>query len=300
MEIQLYHGLSVIPDTKKVKVINMGHIIEVMAVENCNHDGLPIRKISKDEYIALNTGEIRKYNHSVNRMGNVDNLRRTFKKIRHLINYNFHGADNELLVTITYKENMTDIQRLYDDFRKFIMRLRYKYPNIDYLNIVEPQGRGAWHCHLLIRFNDVDKIYIPNKKIADMWGNGFVSVKSIKKGVDNLGAYLSAYLGDVELNDDNIRYLSEKGVNSYAIKVVDNKRFIKGGRLYMYPPGMNIYRKSKGIVDPPAEWVEYQEVKKITGSGIPDYTVTYCVYENAIKLNSITYEHYNLLRNTCK
>ena len=51
----------------------------------------------------------------------------------------------------------------------------------------------------LLKFIRLNKIYIPNKKINEMWGNGFVVVKVIKvikQNVDNLGAYLSAYLGD--------------------------------------------------------------------------------------------------------
>ena len=41
--------------------------------------------------------------------------------------------------------------------------------------------RGAWHCHVLLRFNSLDKVYIPNADIAKIWGQGFVSVKAMKK-----------------------------------------------------------------------------------------------------------------------
>ncbi|PEZ26663.1 hypothetical protein CN361_31525, partial [Bacillus cereus] len=45
-------------------------------------------------------------------------------------------------------------------------RLKRKYKNestIDYISVVEPQGRGAWHCRVLLRFNDKDSIFLPNK-----------------------------------------------------------------------------------------------------------------------------------------
>ena len=130
---------------------------------------------------------------------------------------------------------MTDPKVLYKDFDKFMKKLKYKYKSVDYINVVEPQGRGAWHCHILLRFNDYKKIYIPNKEISKMWGHGFVSVKAIKKDIDNLGAYLSAYLGDVEINDDNIRDLLHDGVvkpgQALNIKEVEvegvKKKFIK-------------------------------------------------------------------------
>ena len=63
-----------------------------------------------------------------------------------MINNNFTGKPNELFVTLTYAKNMTDTKRLYTDMNKFIKRLKYKYKessDIDYLAVVEPQGRGA-------------------------------------------------------------------------------------------------------------------------------------------------------------
>lgn len=301
MKIERNQELKPIPNSKIVKLVNMGHLIEVMSMDKVTFDGLPVTKINKDQYIVNDTGEIFDYEHTENRTQNKDNLRKTFKKLRHLINYNFQGNKNELAFTITYKENMTDVKQLYVDFKKFMMKLKYKYPNIDYLNVVEPQGRGAWHCHILIRFNGLDKIYIPNKEIAEMWGNGFVKVKAIRQDVDNMGAYLSAYLGDVEVNDENIKELHDAGERRFDIKEVEiegqKKKFVKGGRLHLYPTGMNIYRKSSGILDPPSTWVEYEEVKKIVGTATPNYSTTLTIMDDDSKpINSITYEQYNLKR----
>ncbi len=298
MKIKTIQDVKTIPKTKICKVVNMGHIVEVMCMDKLNRDGLPITKLNKHEYVINATGEVQEYQHTENRTQNKDNLRKTFKKIRHLINYNFQGNKNELAFTITYAENMTDVKRLYSDFKKFFLRLRYKYPNVDYLNVVEPQERGAWHCHVLLKFNDVSNIYIPNKEIAELWGQGFVTVKAIRQDVDNMGAYLSAYLGDIELNDDNMHEYASKNVEVKEVELQGKKkRFVKGGRLHLYPTGMNIYRKSKGILIPEESWVEYQEVKKIVGNGTPHYSKTIdIVDDNNISINSITYEQYNLKR----
>lgn len=302
MRIEKYQGVKEIKGSKKVKIVNMGHIVEVMAIDKCNFEGLPITKLSKDTYLVNETGEILDYKHTENRTQNKDNLRKTFKKIRHLINYNFKGNQNELTFTITYKENMTDTKKLYEDFRRFILRLKYKYSNIDYLSVVEPQARGAWHCHVLVKFNDLKKVYIPNKEIAEMWGHGFVKVKSIRKDVDNMGAYLSAYLGDVEVNDENMEYICHEYIGKrFELKEVEiegqKKKFIKGGRLNLYPTGMNIYRKSKGIKYPPEEWIYYSQVKKIVGTATPNYSrVLNIIDDDNKEINSITYEQYNLKR----
>lgn len=297
--------LEEISAEKIVKLTDMGNIKEIMYLEKRCSKPFGIKKLNADQYVLLKTGEIKEYNKIENRSQDKESLRKTFKHIRELINTNFIGSNNELCFTITYKENMTDPKVLYKDFDRFIKKLKYHFGKIDYINVVEPQGRGAWHCHVLLIFRDHKKIYIPNKRIAELWGYGFVSVKAIKKDIDNLGAYLSAYLGDVEINDDNIRELLHDGVvkpgQALNIKEVEvegvKKKFIKGGRLHYYPPKMNIYRCSRGIKKPAVSHISYEKAKKIVGAATPTYsTRTVIQDDNGEQLNSIIYEQYNLKR----
>jgi hypothetical protein len=304
LKIKHVNTVDEIHNEKLVKLTDMGHIKEIMSLDKpCFSPN--ITKIDKDLYMINNTGEVLEYKHTENRKQNVDNLRRTFKKIRNIINYNFGGRCNELAFTLTYKENMTDNQRLYNDFKKFFMRLRYRYGNdIDYFNVVEPQGRGAWHCHVLLRFNALERIYIPNDEISKLWGAGFVTVKAIKKDVDNLGAYLSAYLGDIELTEENRQVISDccpGGLKEFELKTVEvdgeQKRFIKGGRLHLYPTGMNIYRKSRGMKEPSSTYMTYSEAKKIVGSSTPNYNSMVVILDDEDnEVNRIIYEQYNLKR----
>jgi len=300
--VQILKGqpLEPIPIQKKVKIIQMGKITEIMYIEKPNVNGFTVRKISKDEYVDKLTGEVFEYtSHSEDRSQNKESLRKTFKKIREIINTNFEGNKNELAFTITYAKNIRDTKRLYKDFQNFMDRLRYKYPNVDYMSVVEPQERGAWHCHVLLRFNDLDKIYIPNKEVEELWGNGFVKVKAIRSDVDNLGAYLSAYLGDVELNARNYKDIRPGTPFSHSnVKVVEvdgkTKRFIKGGRLHLYPAGMNIYRCSRGIKQPIEEHMSYADAKKIVGADTPNYSSKIKILDDENNfVNAITYEHYN-------
>ncbi len=289
-----------------VKVTDMGKIKEVRYMYKVRTEGLGVKKISKDEYIEVDTGEVHQYNHGESRKDNVDGLRKTFKKIRGIINYNFHGKANELMITLTYKENMTDVKRLHKDFVKFWKRFKYKYGNdIDYFNVVEPQARGAWHCHVLVKFNDKEKIYIDNKELADIWGHGFITVKSLK-AVDNIGAYLSAYLGDIEVTDENNEYI-QANLNEkvFECKTIDvdgqKKKFIKGGRLYLYPVGMNIYRKSKGILMPTDYNTTYGDFKKEIGDTEPFYKTAVIIgldddfaTGKIAECNRIVYEQYKI------
>lgn len=287
----------IIPDGDLVTVTKMNHIVEVQHMQKMNRKA-HIKKLDKDRYIYLGSGEIKEFDHIENRSQSFNSLRQTFKKLRYLLNNNFTGAGNELHVILTYAENMTDTKRLYKDYEKFIKRLRYKYKDIssiDYISVVEPQGRGAWHCHVLLRFNEIDKVYIENSELAELWGHGFVTIRSLKD-VDNIGAYLSAYLTDVELTEDNIiSYVDTDYV--IVVKEVNGqeKNIVKGGRLHLYPSGMNLFRKSKGIVYPERQRMKYKEIKKIVGSAEPTYQKSITV-ENDDFTNTINYEQYNLKR----
>lgn len=289
-------SVVIMPDDL-VTVTKMNHITEIQHMEKMNTKAF-IKKISKDEYVFLETGEVKQYQHSENRSDSYNSLRQTFKKIRYLINNNFVGQKNELFITLTYAENMTDTKLLYSDLDKFMKRIRYNYKNqttIDYLSVVEPQGRGAWHIHILMRFNDLQSVFLPNKELSKIWGHGFVIIERIQD-VDNIGAYLSAYLADVELSEDTYvvglqegRKLVEKEVNG------EKKKFIKGGRLHMYPTGMNLYRKSKGIVFPERQRMSYKNAKKIVGSAQPHYSKKYEIESEDFE-NTIQFEQYNSKR----
>lgn len=293
--------VSIAPE-EFVKVTKMNHIVEVQHMQKMNRTN-HIKKLDKDRFVDISTGEIREFEHSENRQQNYNSLRQTFKKIRYLINNNFIGKPNELHITLTYKENMTDTKRLYSDFKRFMTRLKRKYQDkstIDYITVVEPQERGAWHCHVLVRFNDLEKVYLSNNLVRELWEQGrIVSTKSLKD-VDNIGAYLSAYLADIDLDDVKDKETAFKVASEgceIKTKVVDGKekKFIKGGRLHMYPPGMNMYRKSKGIIKPEREEMKFKDIKKVVGSAQPHYQKSYHVESDDFQ-NTISFLQYNTKR----
>jgi hypothetical protein len=295
---------AVISEGALVTVTKMKHIIEVQHMEKKNRT-VHIQKIDADTYVEIATGEIKEFNHIENRKESINSLRQTFKKMRYLINNNFSGQANEMHIVLTYREHVTDSKILYKDFDKFFKRLKYLYKDktsIDYLNVIEPQGSGRWHCHLLLRFNELDSIFIPNKfndaheavnaPLFDLWGKGFVTIKSLK-GVDNIGAYLSAYLADVELEEN-----SEVGFRDVVHeKIIEGKKkkFLKGGRLHMYPPGMNLFRSSKGIKKPVRIEMSFNEAKKIVGHREPHYSKSIKIKNDDFE-NTISYLQYNTKR----
>lgn len=200
-----------------------------------------VQWIDADHYIDLKTGEIREAEHSVNRGDkmSVHQLRRSFREMRGIINTNFAGANgeqNESLITLTYRENMTDPQRLQWDLEKFIKKLKRKVGQIKYVTAVEPQGRGAWHAHILCKQLESGAL-VDKKLINQLWEHGIiVDVESLEE-VDNVGAYLTAYLSNTP---------EDATANGHQV----GKAVKKGNRLHMYPRGMHVYRASKNCDKP--------------------------------------------------
>ncbi|MCQ2063414.1 MAG: hypothetical protein MJY99_08790 [Fibrobacter sp.] len=129
-----------------------------------------------------------------------------------------------LFVTLTYAENMTDTKRLYQDYRKFIMKLRYQFPQISgYLVAFEPQKRGAWHAHILLLSNN-PYLYISNTVMHRIWGFGFTKTQAVKR-IRDVGSYLTSYLTNLK----------------------QGEKTKKGARLYMYPRGFHFLRSSHDV-----------------------------------------------------
>lgn len=239
-----------------IKVSKQGNILEITRMLRKNGEA-HIQKLSADEYLNLESGEVCEFEHTENRSESKQQLCKTFRHIRAIINTNFQGKENERFITLTYAENMRDKERLYLDFKKFWMRFKYKWGKAEYFVVVEPQMRGAWHMHVLVKFDGERAPYIPNAELRECWGHGFVNVRSLKN-VDNIGAYLSAYLADVEVPMSN----ADGQIKEFPDGT--KKKYVKGARLCLYPPGMNIYRFSRGLKKPQEFWSTEQEVENLT------------------------------------
>lgn len=280
-----------------ISLKQMGHIFEVCYCEHRNNKAT-IQLLDKDNYVILNTGEVKQCDHISNRSENIAQVSQSLKRLRDYINTNVIEPNNCKWITLTYKENMTDTKRLYNDFKNFIKRFKYQYGNFEYIVAMEPQERGAWHCHCIIIF-DKKAPFIRNKIIEQLWGQGFTKTNKLND-IDNIGAYLTAYLGDMEYKKEygNIEKFNIKEVDEIGgIKLKTPKKFIKGGRLCMYPPNFNLYRISRGIKKPTKEYMQYSVAKEKVGLGNPTYSKTIKLTDNSNNFtNVISYEYYNTKR----
>lgn len=293
----------------KCKVTECGHITEIMEMERKNN-GCATRKLSADFYEILATGEVREYNKTTDRAENSSARSRfaaSMKSLRDLINCNCTEPTNCRWMTFTYAENMTDTKRLYTDRQKFWQRVqrwhkRNNLPQPEYITICEPQGRGAWHLHELWIYPNKAP-YLPNATIRELWQQGFVTVKKLEN-VDNIGAYLTAYLCDVPLDEYDGAY-TERDVKVAEITQEDGtklpKKMIKGARLNLYPSGMNFYRSSRGVKRPVVEWTSRTEAKeKVKAATLTYSSAIRLVSDDGEFSNDIKYEYYNAIRPNCQ
>ncbi|WP_295542033.1 hypothetical protein [uncultured Pseudacidovorax sp.] len=54
------------------------------------------------------------------------------------------------LLTLTYRENVTDEAKVKDDARRFFRRMAELIPDFGYCAGYEPQARGSWHVHAAV------------------------------------------------------------------------------------------------------------------------------------------------------
>jgi hypothetical protein len=290
-----------------VSLKTMGHIYEICYLQKKNNE-IKTQLIDKDHYIRLDTGEIFECNHIVNRAESKFQVGQSLKRLREYINTNVVDTNKCKWITLTYAKNMQDTKQLYKDFKRFMTRFkrRFKDYNIEYITACEPQARGAWHMHLILIFDKVAP-FIPNATIEKLWEQGFTKTNKLDD-IDNIGAYLTAYLGDMEFTEENMQELQKQGLNVSqmalkqvnkveGIKLKDPKSFIKGGRLYMYPPKFNLYRISRGIKKPIKEYHSYHVAKEKAGLQLPTYSKGIKLFDtdNSFK-NIIIYEYYNTKR----
>lgn len=303
-----------IQDDSIVRLKEMGNVIEVMYSEHKNNTCY-IQKLDKENYVDLRTGEVKQYEYNKNRAQNMQHLKRSLNNGRDMINANCTEIANCRFITVTYRQRdnydiepipMTDTERLHRDIDRFYKNLRYHYgKDIRILTFCEPQGNRSWHAHIIVVFNQKAP-YMPNELIAKLWGQGFVRVERIKDEVDNIGAYLTAYLCDVDVEEFKKEF-PNVDINKFAeIKEVDidtddgqtiKKRYVKGARLHYYPPYFNPFRCTRNCIKPIVSNVTYKMAKEKVSAATPTFTKTVQLKDIDKDFeNTIQTEYYNTKR----
>lgn len=137
-------------------------------------------------------------------------------------------------LTLTFKENLTDLKKAKYEFEKFLKRLNYhlyktKKSMIKYIAVPEQQQRGAWHFHILL----FDVPYIPNDDIARIWQNGFIKINQVKfQNILEVYKYITKYL--TKQFSENQKYLK---------RFLSSQGFFKGYKINVWNMDSEEYEK---------------------------------------------------------
>lgn len=177
------------------------------------------------------------------RKNREDSIRRSRNKI---IEYAMCNPQLKYFLTLTYKENQTDYDVVYNDFRKFRNKINmFMKRNFDkkfeFICIFERQKRGAWHMHILsnldyrmfcdfevTEWNVKRKIKSEERKKVEnilnerIWNKGFIDYREL---YDSHGSafYITKYMTketDLIMKEEKVksRYLVSRGLNKAVEK----------------------------------------------------------------------------------
>ncbi len=198
----------------------------------------------------------------------VSSIHRSKKRLKRLINANvgFHKNKNgkifkPLFVTLTFKENITDVNQANYEFTKFIQRFNYEVFNsrkskIKYVVAIEFQKRGAVHYHVLF-FNlpFIESIY---DKVNAIWGEGHTWVDLVKYNIQDVGNYMTKYMTK-ELEDPRLcrkkSYFSSK--NLFKPVVIKNQERIEFILKFLKPEQITFEKPIFPEYGPPYRYVVY-------------------------------------------
>lgn len=285
-------------DDSYVKVTKTGNITTITAcMRECKQT---VQKVSAEEYIVLDTGELKQYKKTEKRIENPTSLKQSMRNLRDIINTNCTDTRKCKFLTLTFRENMRDFEKLYREVKNFHKRLKYflKDVRFEYISVIEPQGRGSLHIHELLIFTKFAP-FIPNSKIEELWRNGFTKVTKIDD-IGNVGSYLTAYLCDIPIEQADLKDI--KSLSSIKeVTTTDekgnsiSKHIIKSGRLMYYKKGQRFYRCSRGIKRPEVIKCPYSVAKDMIKNSVLTYEKTIKVSDenNDAVLNIINYKQYN-------
>lgn len=240
-------------------IYDTGNIVEVITSSQPCQKICQYKKLDKDRFVNVETGEIGFYKHTSGKTSSA-NLSKTFTNLRRIINQNFVGDDTEKFLTLTYGECMTDTTQVRKDFKQFIASLRYHLP-VEYVACLEPQQSGSWHLHVLLKRVDGVSLTLSQGMVNRLWTHGISFVEPLPFS-DNFGAYFTARLIDIdELEGDG-----------HSLQI-QKKSIIKGQRLKFYPSGCHVFRCSRGIKRPIPQRLSYGEVMQIVEACTPCFKI---------------------------
>jgi len=130
------------------------------------------------------------------------------------------------LLTLTFKDNISDETEAHRRFDLYRRKVAYSYPKWEFLGVKELQKRGAIHFHLLVNYCPglSPSPNNPRKNISLLWTDGF-SDYQVLKGDDQWRTelYLLKYLGKDKVKPFSTYYVRSRGLNDIEPRLYDTQ-----------------------------------------------------------------------------
>lgn len=153
------------------------------------------KKLNNNQYLNINTGEIKTIDKSLNNKRNINSIHHTFRDLAMLILLNFNGDKSEAFITLTFNTRIVEQDYVKKSIKNFwgrFCRFVGSYKNYRAIFIKEYQQSGRIHLHLLIKYLKGEKLNISESDINTLWGLGFVNYSQLYD-VEGLINYLNPF-----------------------------------------------------------------------------------------------------------
>lgn len=121
-----------------------------------------------------------------------ENIRKMKIKLRRLINANaFQYKEKDKFITLTFAGEEPTREEVVEKFRQFKYRLKRRYPDVEYIAVIERGTQGTKRLHLHCIFFNLP--YVKQKEFTQIWKYGRVDIQAIDSFYD-LANYIVKYV----------------------------------------------------------------------------------------------------------
>ena len=152
-------------------------------------------------------------------------LKKSADNLYKLIHANFYKNIGYHCV-LTYSKPPKDTDEVYHDFKTFWQKVRYRYPNMGYISVLEPTQNGVWHIHLLLKDVKNYKMFLSYYTIRKCWTKGYCYISKMRENVDYGQYFRKKITADnelLELYKPGVRYFRYSRNIKKALTFIANK-----------------------------------------------------------------------------
>lgn len=191
ISVRLKSDTDVIPKDKMVTAYSAPHFLQIIDVKK--QSNIPYRKLDNQLFVNIETGEIKQISKSPENVRSIPSLRKTFSRISLLIKSNFYGGKSECFISLSYNKRISDNNELNRDIKNFYAKLS-RNSNVPYrcLVVLEYQGNGNVHIHVLTRRLDNECLRINELEKRSLWDHGIIHIQRLYDS-EGLADYLNPF-----------------------------------------------------------------------------------------------------------